>query len=327
MVELANLSALFKAVGEPIRLRLLHLLCRAELSVSDLVEILAMPQSTISRHLKALKEQGLAADRPEGVATFYHASLEAELGNGETPVRDALMAILRDSPLPPADQQRLERTLALREAPGEDFFDRLGHRWDALREACFGPTLHFEALLHLLPTEWTVADLGTGTGYLLPYLGAQFRQVIAIDQSEPMLGLAGRAVAQAGLANVELRLGKLEALPLADGEIDLALSLLILHHLAQPEQALREIHRALRPGGRLLLVELHPYENEKFRVHMGDRRPGLALSELQAWLGDCGLTFLRAWDFPHTEHPEHELAPLPRMYGVVAERRCPLSKD
>ena len=106
-MEMATLSTLFKAIGDPVRLRLMHLLCAEELAVGELARILGLPQSTISRHLKALRERGLVADRPLGAATFARAVLEAEGGNGDGPVRDALIGLLRSTPLPPADRARL----------------------------------------------------------------------------------------------------------------------------------------------------------------------------------------------------------------------------
>lgn len=316
-MEIASLSSFFNALGDPVRLRLLHLLCAEELTVGELVRILELPQSTVSRHLKTLHERRLIADRPVGAATYYRAAIEADSKNGDTPVRDSLVAVLRAARLPPADRKRLDKVLALRERESGDFFDKLGLRWDALREDCFGPTFHLEAFLHLLPRDWTVADLGTGTGYLLPVLGGHFRRVIGVDMSQPMLELARHRLAEAGVQNVALRRGTLEALPIGDGDVDLAVALLMLHHLPVIETALRDIRRILKPGGRLLIAELHPYENERFRTAMGDRRAGVAPEELRRWLAGAGFGDLECWDYPRLERPEHELAPLPGIYGIL----------
>lgn len=308
-------------MGDPVRLRILHLLVTEELGVGELVRILDLPQSTVSRHLKALKDEGLVSDRPVGSATFYRSSVEADLGDpGEATLRDTLASLLRATPLPPADRERLERVLALRTGEeGAAFFDRIGLRWDALREECFGPTFHLEAFIRLLPAEWVVADLGTGTGYLLPVLARHFRRVIGVDSSQPMLDLAHRRATEEGLHNVELRAGMLEALPVADGEADLAVALLMLHHLSDVPAALAEIRRGLKPHGRLLLIEIHPHHNEAFRVAMADRRPGLDPDQLRTWLSEAGFGSPQAWDFPHRERPEHELAPLPRTYGMIVQ--------
>ena len=138
--------------------------------------------------------------------------------------------------------------------------------------------------------------------------------------SQPMLDMAHRRVHEAALRNIELRLGKLEALPLAAQEVDLALALLLLHHLTDVAGVLRAVARALRHGGRLLLVEVHPHDNERFRARMADRRRGIDPDQMRAWLTDAGLEPVHRWDFDHVEHPEHELAPLPRLYGLIAAK-------
>jgi ArsR family transcriptional regulator len=317
--SLTPLSFLFRALGDPVRLRLLHLLSLEELTVNELVRILDLPQSSVSRQLSVLREQGLLSSRPVGPATYYRTNLEAEVGNGETKLRDSLTDLLKTTQLAPADQRALERAFAAREVPGEQFFDRIGLGWDTLREECFGPAFHLEAMLALLPAEWTVADLGTGTGYLLPILARHFAQVIGIDNSRPMLDLAQRRVEDAGLSTkVELRDGALETLPLADGSVDLAIAMLMLHHLPDVPAALAEVRRVLRPGGKLLVVEIHEHQNEPFRVRMADRRAGIAPAQLSAWLQATGLEPVSTWDLPKVDHPDHELAPIPGLYVNVA---------
>lgn len=319
-MDLSTLGDLFKAVGDPIRLRLLHLLCLEELSVGELVRILELPQSTVSRHLKTLREQGLVADRPSGAATFYRASLEAELGDGQTAIRDTLVELMRNSPLAPLDKARLDRALAARQAEREEFFDRIGLSWDSLREECFGPAFHLEAFLSLLPSHWTVADLGTGTGYLLPILARRFGRVIAVDSSRPMLELARRRVEAQGFENVDLREGPLEKLPIEDGELDLAVGLLMMHHLSDVPGALAEMARCLKPGGRALLVEIEPHTNEAFRAQMSDRWPGISPQQLAAWMQQAGLGSVELGQLAYTQRPEHELAPLPRLYSAVGQK-------
>jgi len=321
MIKLNQISAWFKSVGDPMRLRMLHLLTREELAVGEIVRILDLPQSTVSRHLKALREAGLVADRPMGPSAYYRATLVAEAGDGgEASVHDALADLLARTDLAPVDRRRLDEALAMRASQGDDFFDRMGLRWDALRESCFGRTFHLEALVHLLPREWTVADLGVGTGYLLPTLARHFRRVIGVDVSRPMLELSAHRAGEGGLENVELRHGRLEALPLADGEIDLAIALLIIHHVSDVRLVTEEIARALRSGGRLLAVEIHPHDNEGFRQHMADRHRGLAPEQLAQQLRAADFERIDHWDYPYLDRPEHELAPLPPLYALVATK-------
>lgn len=322
MMDFVALSSHFKAIGDPVRLRILHLLAHQELSVGELVRIVDLPQSTVSRQLKPLREQGLIVDRPVGSATYYQAAPEAGEGNGEAALRNVLLRLLRETEPAGGDRERMERIVALRQndEDGQEFFDRIGLRWDAMREECFGPTFHLEALLHLLPEEWTVADLGTGTGYLLPVLGRHFARTIGIDLNRQMLELARRRVNEAGARGVDLREGRLEDLPLADGEVDLAICMVMLHHLEDVPAALGEIWRALRSGGQLLIVELHAHENERFRLAMADRRAGIAPGQMQEWLRSAGFGSVQHWDMPPAAGVEHELAPIPRLYGMLARR-------
>lgn len=320
MIQPAAISSLFKALADPARLRILHLLNCEELTVGELVRILELPQSTISRHLRVLREHGLVTDRPVGPAAFYRASLVGEADSPEFLIRRDLQQILAPAALAPALREALERVLALREPDSESFFDRMAAHWDSLREDCFGPTFHLEALLHLLPREWTVADLGAGTGYLLPPLARHFRQVIAVDSSHAMLDLAQRRIRDAGLANVNLREGDLAELPLAAGEVDLALLVLILHHLAEIRPALAELGRVVAEGGHILILEYFPYDNELFRRRMADRRPGLAPDLLRAWLAEAGFSAFELWNVPTPARPDHDLAPLPELYCLTARK-------
>jgi len=315
------LGSLFRTIGDASRLRLLQMLSQHELSVSELVRVLSLPQSTVSRHLRALKDEGLVADRPAGSATYYRATIESEVGNGETALRDSLASILRESELSAADKAALERVVAERSAADEQFFERIGWRWDSLRESCFGPTFHLEAFLCVLPRQWSVADLGTGTGYLLPVLGRNFSKVIGVDNSRSMLDLAERRLAEQGLEQtVELREGDLEKLPLDDASIDLALAFLMLHHLPSIPAALAEVRRVLKPGGRLLVVEQHEHGNEAFRVQMADRRSGVAPDALADYLAKAQLSAPTLRELGTRCSADTDLDPVPALYVAVAEK-------
>jgi ArsR family transcriptional regulator len=320
MIQPLTISVFFKAVADPTRLRILHLLNCEELTVSELVRVLDMPQSSVSRHLKILREAGLITDRAAGPATFYRTELSVEPEAPDGALRRDLLALLAPDQLAPALREALERVVALRAPESESFFDRIAAHWDALREDCFGPTFHLEALVHMLPAGWRVADLGTGTGYLLPVLARHFRRVIAVDSSRGMLELAARRVAEAGLGNVELREGDLAHLPLAADEIDFALLVLILHHLADARPAVYELGRVLAPAGQALILEYYPYDNEVFRRRMSDRRPGLDPEFLRALLAEAGFGEFGLWDVPTPARPDHALAPLPRLYCMTARK-------
>lgn len=324
----AALGSLFRTIGDTSRLRLLHLLSQQELSVSELVRVVGLPQSTVSRHLKALREEGLVADRPAGPTTYYRATVEAETGNGETALRDSLAELLRSSELSKSDRKTLARVVQERNAGDELFFERIGWRWDALRESCFGPTFHLEAFFALLPNHWTVADLGTGTGYLLPILGRYFERVIAVDNSPAMLELAARRLAEHHLQDrVELLQGDLESLPVEPHSVDLAVAVLMLHHLPNVPAALHEMKRVLKPGGQLLIVDQQEHTNEEFRVQMADRRSGIAPEALNAMVAEAGLTLARILPLPARAHAEPELAPVPELYVAVATTDQKVSEE
>jgi ArsR family transcriptional regulator len=321
MIRPQTLTNFFRALADPTRLRILHVLHCDEFTVGELVRIFDMPQSSVSRHLKFLREAGLVTHRAAGSATFYRAYLVGDPDAPDSALRRDLQALLAPEKLAPALRSAVEKTVALRSTGSESFFERIGAHWDALREDCFGGTFHLEALIHLLPSTWTVADLGTGTGYLLPLLARHFSRVIAVDSSHGMLELAGKRVDEAGVSNVELRLGDLCQLPISEGEVDLALLVLILHHLEDLRPAMLELGRIVAPSGQVLVVEYLPYENERFLRRMADQRAGVAPEIVRALLSEAGFNEFAQFALPTSPQPDHELAPLPQLYGMVARKK------
>jgi ArsR family transcriptional regulator len=313
---------IFKALAEPIRHRLLQVLIAQELNVSELVDVLDQPQSTISRHLKVLRDVELLVDRRCGPTTFYAArpiNPAGPEGDGHGSIGDRLLEWVAREPLDMALQQRLEAVIARRRG-GSTFFDAIGARWDQLRIDAFGDAFHLEALTALLPREWTVADIGTGTGYLLPVLALRFRRVIAIDPAESMLQLArGRADVRTR-ENVEFRAGLLEQLPINDGELDLAIASLVLHHVPDPQAGLREIARAVRPKGRLLLIEQHAHEHQSFHDRMGDVWWGFEPGQLRRWTQAAGFQQVLVHEVTSAHPSGRNLGEVPRLFALTAER-------
>lgn len=294
-------AELFKALSDATRQQLLQLLTTQELSVSELVEVLRQPQSTVSRHLKVLHEAGLLVDRRVGAAVRYSAVppavIEGETGVGKASqagngihvsLRDRLLDWARQEPLDGGVRARLEGALRRRQGSPTDFFEAVGSRWDQMRVESFGEVFHFEALVALLPRKWTVADIGTGTGYLLPVLAKQFRKVIAVDPAERMLALARRRVEQLEHGEVEFRRGSLAKLPLGDGEVDLAIASLVLHHVPEPDRALVEIRRCLKKGGQALIIEQSDHDDAVFQERTGDLWRGFGPGVLEGWLRGAG---------------------------------------
>jgi ArsR family transcriptional regulator len=309
---------MFKALADSTRQRLLSVLSTHELSVTELVEVLEQPQSTISRHLKVLREADLLIDRREGPTVRYSA--RPLTTNGPSPaIRDQLVEWARHERLDPGIKQRLARVLRRGKSNSSDFFETLGHRWDQLRIETFGEAFHFEALTALLPREWVVADIGTGTGYLLPILAARFQKVIAVEPAEAMLAAAQSRPELENTRNIVFRSGSLADLPIETGEIDLAIASLVLHHVSEPQGALRELRRSLRDGGKLIIIEQEAHEYVAFHNRMGDEWWGFEADKLNDWAREAGFVDIHVSPLSSV-HPSVRVAgEVPGLFVLTAE--------
>lgn len=276
----------FDALGDPTRLRLLRLLERHELGVAELCGVLQLPQSTVSRHLKVLADAGWLRGRSEGTNRLYRMPpREDALGR-------RLWNVAREQtevwPTARQDQLRLTRLRAERQPAALAFFAGAAGRWDRMRAQLYGQTFTSAALLSLLPPEWVVADLGCGSGHASVALAPYVSRVIGVDQSAAMLRSARRRAAT--LRNVEWRRGTLDALPLQDESVDGALLLLALTYVAEPRRAVEEAARILRPGGRIVVVDLLRHDREDFRRQMGQASLGFEPEALTGLLQESGLS-------------------------------------
>jgi len=266
------------------------LLDRNELTVSELCAVLQLPQSTVSRHLKTLLDAGWVSSRREATSRYYTLSLE---GRGGATRR--LWALLREQVGSTAaadqDARRLKTVINQRQSKSRDFFESAAGQWDKLREELFGRGSYLQALPALLDSAWTVGDLGCGTGQVAAALAPFVAQVIAVDRSGEMLQAARRRLREH--ANVEVRRGELESLPVADAELDAATLILVLHHIAEPAAALQEAARVLRPGGRLLICDMLPHDHEEYRQQMGHVWLGFSEAQVRGLLSDAGLADIR----------------------------------
>src|SRR3954465_495375 len=247
------LLAWMDCLADPMRLRLLRILERHELGVADLCDVLQAPQSTVSRHLKLLLEQGWVQSRRQGTNHLYEMILD-EL----VPAARKLWLIAREQMETWAtlsqDELRLQRRLAQRENDSESFFAGAAGEWDRIRNELYGSRFDLHAVLPLLPPTHVVADLGCGAGELAANLAKHVKTVIGVDNSAEMLKAAKRRAN--GLTNLDLRKGDLEALPLKDGEADAALMILALTYVPEPQLAINEMARVIEPGGRAVVVDL-----------------------------------------------------------------------
>jgi ArsR family transcriptional regulator len=278
------------SLADPTRLRLLRLLDREELSVQELCEVLRLPQSTVSRHLKTLADQAWLGSRRHGTQSVYR--LAEPLDAGARRLWKLARAETDGWAAAQQDDLRLEARLRARREGAQGFFAGAAGDWDKLRSELYGEGFTRAALGALLPPEWVVADLGCGTGALTAELAHAVARVIAVDQSAAMLRAARRRCE--GQGNVELHRADLEALPLADRSCDAALAVLALGWVAALEPALAEAARILRPGGRIVIVDHVRHADQEFLRRFGQSHPGFEAAPLGGALeraGFAGATF------------------------------------
>lgn len=282
-------------LADATRARLLLALEEQELTVSELCSVLQLPQSTVSRHLKVLGDDGWVTSRREGTSRHYRATLDDlpeparrlwQLTRGEV---SRLLMVEEDA-------RRLASVLAERRSRSQEFFSGAAGEWDRLRRDLFGERAELAPLLALLPEHWIVGDLGCGTGRTSEALAPFAERVVAVDDSAAMLEAARQRLER--FPHVEVRRGRLEALPLEDQALDVAILSLVLHHLPEPGKTLAEVARVLRPGGRLLVVDMLPHEREEFRQDMGHVWLGFAEDRLAGWLETTGFEALRFLPLP-----------------------------
>lgn len=269
-----------KLLADPSRLRILLILQGEELSVAELQDVLSMGQSRISTHLSQLKQAELVEDRRVGKNSLYRLTAPAA-------VREVLAASAAEIPEAERDQRALELTLKKRADKTRAYFDELagkfgrqyvpGRSWKGLAET----------LLMLMP-PLTIADLGAGEGSFSQLLARRAERVIAVDNSEKMVSFGRELVARNGLGNVEFRLGDLESLPIEDESVDLAVLSQALHHARHPQKAVEEAARILRPGGRIVILDLKKHNFEEARELYADLWLGFDEVELDGYLRTAG---------------------------------------
>jgi ubiquinone/menaquinone biosynthesis C-methylase UbiE/predicted transcriptional regulator len=282
-------------LADPIRCRVLGVLEAQELTVSELCDVLQLPQSTVSRHLKTLGDAGWVASRRDGTSRFYAAALEDQQA-----AHRRLWRLVRDevseTPAALQDEARLKEVVSRRRAASEAFFSSAAGQWDRVREELFGASTHLGALLGLLDEDWVIGDLGCGTGQVAEALAPYVSRVVAVDGSREMLHAARERLR--GHGNVELRRGSLERLPIDDHRLDATLLVLVLHYLPDPARALAEAHRVLKPGGRLLVVDMQPHDRDELRHTMGHVWLGFSTAHLTRLIEAAGFAAARVQPLP-----------------------------
>jgi ArsR family transcriptional regulator len=283
---MAAILKTLKLISDPSRLRLLLLLEREELSVAELQEILAMGQSRISTHLSQLKAAGLVEDRKQGKNSLYRIRDRQFL--------DLLHSAAAEIPEAKADARALQLVLEKRLDKVRGYFDELagkfgrnyvpGRSWKGLAET----------LLQLMP-PMTIADLGAGEGTFSQLLAQRAEFVIAVDNSAKMVEFGAKLARENGIANLDYRLGDLESPPIDDASVDLAFFSQSLHHALHPERAVAAAARLLKPGGRIVILDLKKHGFEQARDLYADTWLGFSEVELRGFLENAGFSGVQSW--------------------------------
>jgi ArsR family transcriptional regulator len=300
------------ALADTTRARLLLVLERHELTVGETCAVVQLPQSTVSRHLKVLQDEGWIAARAEGTSRRYRMA-----GDGDDGAAQRLWRVVREQaaaiPAAAEDARRLRSVLAQRETRSQRFFSSAAGQWDRLRAELFGPRAELAGLLGLLDPSWSVGDLGCGTGQVSAALAPFVARVVAVDNSPAMLSAARERLGDA--PNVELRAGDLEALPAEDGELDAALLVLVLPYVEAPGEVVAEAARVVKPGGRVLVVDMMPHGRDDFRQTLGHQWQGFGEEQVRGWMDAARLEAVR-----YVPLPPDPIAKGPTLFAASARR-------
>jgi ArsR family transcriptional regulator len=306
-----SIVKILRVVADPNRLRILLLLKEEELSVAELQEILVMGQSTISTHLSQLKQAGLVEDRRIGKSSLYRLTT----GNGNDVLADLLARAQREIPEAAHDRPAARRVVKKRQDKVRAFFDSVagrlgkdyvpGKSWKSMAEA----------LLKLMP-PMVIADLGAGDGSFSLLLAQNATKVFAVDSSAKMIEFAREQAKRHGVKNVDYRIGDMEELPIKDVAVDLVFFSQSLHHALHPVHAIQEAFRILRPGGRIVILDLARHRFEEAREMYADEWLGFSEAELDEMLEKVGFTRV------HTSvvHKESESPHFQTLLAVAHKR-------
>ncbi|HEY2377244.1 MAG TPA: metalloregulator ArsR/SmtB family transcription factor [Gemmatimonadaceae bacterium] len=306
------------ALADPTRSRILLLLDGRELMVGELCAVLQLPQSTVSRHLKILSDETWVVARGEGTSRFY-SMVQSRL----EPATKRLWHVVREqfsaAPSAAHDIRRLEGVLAQRVATrrsrSQAFFSSSHGTWDEMRSDMIGTRTDLLALLELCDERWVVGDLGCGAGHVSELLAPCVARVIAVDESGPMLSAARARLGK--LANVDLRTGAVEELPIENGELDVALLFLVAHFVADPTALLREVQRVLKPGGKLLFVDFMIHDRADYAIQLGHVWQGFDEPQIVGWLEQTGFVGSR-----FRALPADTTAKGPSLFAAAARKKA-----
>lgn len=315
-----TLQKVFKTLTDPTRMRVLFLLEREELAVQELVQILEVAQSTVSRHLGILREAGLLQDRRDGTSIYYRFGQPTDSQWAQTwqLTRSALAEDVATTRV----LANLDLVLRQREVRSRRWFEEVAPEWDNIRQVFNDEVHRSRAISRLIPRDLCVADIGTGTGILARELANAGVRVLAIDRSQQMIDSARKKIGETLADRVDFRRGEANALPVADGEVDAAMAHMVLHYLASPAEALQEMARIVRPGGQIIVVDFVQHDHEWMKQELGVVWQGFELDAIFRWFSEAGLEDAQ---IEVDEQPRRSGVELP--YTFVAAARRPLDRD
>ena len=301
------------ALADPIRCRMLLPLERHELTVNEICSVLQLPQSTVSRHLKTLADDGWVVSRRDGTSRFYGMVLE-DLDPGAQRLWPLIREQIAGTNGAEQDERRLKSVLAKRRSKSEEFFASASGQWDQMRSELFGDRVHLHAMLALIDPSLTIGDLGCGTGQVSELIAPHVAGVVAVDGSTDMVQAARKRLK--GLHQVDIRRGDMEALPIDDGQLDVAITALVLHHVPDPARALAEVNRVLKRGGRILIVDMLPHDRVEYQQQMGHVWLGFSEKTMKKFLEGAGFDSASI-----TTLPADEAAKGPSLFVATALKK------
>lgn len=279
---------LFKILADSTRLRLLRVLRQGDFTVQDLMQILDMGQSRISRHLKLMTDAGLLKVEKQGTWHYYRLSLDEGLFKD---LWTSLEPKLVELEAQEKDAFGIAQVMSERRKRSQDFFNRYAPEWDKLHVELLNLPDYQDRLLDMVPSGGLIVEVGVGTGSLLPLLAMKGDQVLGLDHSPSMIKLARDVIAQQHLAGkVDVRLAEMNHLPCQDGSVRTVVMNQVLHHAEQPVEVFREIARVLEADGSLLVADLTRHGHDWARERLADQWLGFKSQELELWLGETGLS-------------------------------------
>lgn len=276
---------LFKALSDETRIRIVQLLMEYELHVSEIMDVLEMGQSRISRHLKILVDAGLLSSRRDGLWSFYRVSSQ---GDGYTFI-NKVKYLFSENRFFEHDKKRAQMVQNVQKKETRRFFNSIAGDWDRLKAEILKGFDLAGVIDSVLPRCSVAADLGCGTGDILPILHQKATHVIGVDNSPKMLEKA-RISLDKKPGSFDLRIGELEHLPLKDKEVEIGIINMVLHHLQDPGMGIIEAFRVLKPGGRLIIIDFDKHTDERLRIRYGDRWLGFAKEQVMSWLNKAGFS-------------------------------------